>query len=469
LAAGAPVAGAGRLLLSGALLAAWGLFLLAELIRQFDPHWRMVGCMMTISATLLTGCWLWRKGGASLVKQLSFPVAFAWTAVPWPTVAEQAVTLKLRTFVTDGTVAALHLMNIGASHQGNIIDVSGTTVLVDAACSGISSMQATLMVSLFLGEYFRFGAGRRIFLVVAGSCMAVLGNLARSTLLVGLAYKGGADLFRKYHDTAGYAETALIFLLVLSVAGLLAWKRKQPGGSLDSSSGETPALPRPPVESPGNFGGSEGLAAFAAFALLPVIAWTWFALSPGGPVRRQNRPLWALDTTPARSGVRVATMAISPDDARALNCDEAQTIEVQGATDADVYHFFWKTDSSTGFGHTPDNCMTGAGWQEEGEPINATLQVKDARFPCKVYRFSRGSEETAVVQSVWYGGDPMLSMDEFPDAKNYPRFSRLSMLWSEPRRRGLEALNVYLPPEKNLAVLVRMTEGILAEVLIPNR
>jgi len=456
--------GVGRLLAGVAV--AWGLFFFAELVREFDPHWRMVGGMMMASVTLLTGVWLWQRGGKRLLGTLAFPVAFAWTAVPWPTNIEEFVTLKLRAFVTMATVEAMHAMGIHAVQHGNIIDLTNGSVLVDSACSGISSFQASIMASLFLGEYFRFSAWRRWLLVGAGSVLAVGGNLVRTTVLVRVANDWGAATLMAYHDRLGVAETVGIFIALVTVAWCISLNSpRRESVRLDTPTGTLEGTPR------GIWAGRDGWAVLLAFGFLPLIIQGWFALSPGGPVRRQEAPLWLLNVKPVAADWREEPVTLSPMDIRTLGFTEGQTISLAGPSDtnATIYHFFWKTDASTGFGHTPDSCMRGGGWKEQGEPVQITMRIKDKEFPGKLYWFKQDGEEDVVVfQSIWYGGEPMLSQNEFPYAKGGPRTSRLEMLWEEPRRRGLEALNVYMAPAGSQEAQTRVAGEILAQVLAPN-
>ena len=95
-----PGIGISKPLLVAGLATAWTLFLFAELERQVDPHWRLVIWTMAAAATALTALALLRLGGMPLLKQFAFPVAFLWTALPWPSAWEDAVTLQLRLFVT---------------------------------------------------------------------------------------------------------------------------------------------------------------------------------------------------------------------------------------------------------------------------------------------------------------------------------------------------------------------------------
>jgi hypothetical protein len=60
------------------------------------------------------------------------------------------------------TVAFLNLFQITAVQHGNVIEVKSGLLGIDEACSGIRSLQATVMVSLFLGELYRATWQRRL-------------------------------------------------------------------------------------------------------------------------------------------------------------------------------------------------------------------------------------------------------------------------------------------------------------------
>jgi exosortase len=484
---GFPVTPQFRLRLAIAIFLAWALFLFAELIRQFDPRWRVVAWAMTASVTLLTICWLLIRGGPRLLRYMIFPLAFVWTAVPWPTELEVPLTTGLRALVTQATVAILHAMQIAASSQGNLINLAHgpdgqpVAVLIDSACSGINSLQSTIMVALLLGELCGLRLSRRIALLIGGCCIAMAGNLARSTTLLWIAHHGGIDLFHKFHDPAGYAETGLILATVVLLALIIQRRPNATSASLiaQAAQNKAPASEDNAAESnstpshhpaPGYRPGFAGFPVLAIFALIPFITTLWFRVSPGGPIREATTPIWTLkQSTQPGSPWRTQPVQLSAEDIATLQCTTQQTIALQRpGLAAVIYHFFWNTDSSTGFGHTPCNCMTGAGWQQIGPTLSQSLTAAPATFPCKLYRFQRGAQRVTVIQAVWYGGDPLLSDTEFPDTRDFPRAARLDLLWSAPRRRGIEALNIYLPSGPSTAAELNLANTVLSQVLAPS-
>jgi len=82
-------------------------------------------------------------------------------AVPWPVRIEQIVIQDLMRVVTAINVTFLQLAGVPALQHGNVIEVGTGFIGIEEACSGVRSIQATLMVSLFLGELYSFTISRR--------------------------------------------------------------------------------------------------------------------------------------------------------------------------------------------------------------------------------------------------------------------------------------------------------------------
>src|SRR5882724_10400496 len=101
------------------------------------------------------------------------------------------------------TVGLLNLSHIAALQHGNVIEVKTGLLGIDEACSGVRSLQATVMVSLFLGELYRATWPRRVFFLLSGVAIAFLCNVGRTFLLSWVAAKNGIDSIPKWHDPAG--------------------------------------------------------------------------------------------------------------------------------------------------------------------------------------------------------------------------------------------------------------------------
>ena len=113
----------------------------------------------------------------------------------------------------------LNAVGVPALLHGNVIEVSTGLVGIDEACSGIRSLQATLMIALLFGEYYRLAATRRGWLLVAGPALALFFNFVRTFVLVSVAAHAGLPTMQRWHDPTGVALLVGCFTCLWLVAG----------------------------------------------------------------------------------------------------------------------------------------------------------------------------------------------------------------------------------------------------------
>jgi exosortase/archaeosortase family protein len=121
-------------------------------------------------------------------------------------------------------VGVLDFLDVPAIQHGNVIEVSTGMVGINDACSGIRSFQSSLMISLFLGEYFFFNWRRRLVLVPVSFALAILLNLCRTSLLTWIAAKKGTGAIAQYHDEAGWTILFVCTGLLWATAWLLNFR-----------------------------------------------------------------------------------------------------------------------------------------------------------------------------------------------------------------------------------------------------
>jgi len=155
------------------------------------------------------------------ISDFIFPLCFFLVAVPWPTLIEAPLIQALSKLDTSCTVDFLGFFGIPAIQHGNIIEIGSGAVGVDDACSGIRSFQATLMLSLFFGEFYRLTFFRRLVSVLAGFAFSIIFNLGRTLLLVYVGSSRGINAISHWHDPAGTAILVLCFLSLWLLARLL--------------------------------------------------------------------------------------------------------------------------------------------------------------------------------------------------------------------------------------------------------
>ena len=185
------------------IVAAAALLVPVRLIQEANPDWRMLSWSMALAALAISFCGVYVAGGLAWLRHFAFPLLFFLVAVPWPTQFEQAVIQGLMRTVASINVEVLNAIGISAVQMGNVIELSSGFVGIDDACTGVRSLQATFMVSLFLGEFYEFSLLRRAVLVIAGAVLAFVCNLVRTFILVYVGAGRGVEAIKEWHDPAG--------------------------------------------------------------------------------------------------------------------------------------------------------------------------------------------------------------------------------------------------------------------------
>ena len=168
-----------------------------------------IGCFLFLPALIL-----WGRGHRTLLHFL-FPLCFLFLAVPLPGILWNPIVMVLREIITRLDVECLNLIGIPAFQQVNVIQLPGSAVGVNDACSGVRSLQSSVMVSLFIG-YLSFSKIRfRALFLVIGISIALFGNFTRSLVLSIAVHRHGLTVLDRFHDAAGWA------ILISTLIGLM--------------------------------------------------------------------------------------------------------------------------------------------------------------------------------------------------------------------------------------------------------
>jgi exosortase len=153
------------------------------------------------------------------IRKFGMAYAFLLVAMPMPSAIHGPLVGGLQDLVATVNTEVLNLMGIPAQRVGSLIQLPGGTVGIAEACSGIRSLQSTLMATIFIGYLTLNRWSWQLLLLICGMGLAVIGNLGRSLYLSLMANAHGVESIEEVHDAAGW--TILVFTTVGVIA--ISW------------------------------------------------------------------------------------------------------------------------------------------------------------------------------------------------------------------------------------------------------
>lgn len=199
------------------VLAAAGLALLF-VVQIYQAAFGMTAATLSgtaLGVLALVGANLGCLFGWAGVRHFGFGFAFLLIALPLPSIIYENVVSRLQSDVAYLNVEALNLLGIPARRVGSLIQLSNGTVGIDEACSGIRSLQSTIMATLFIGYLSLRSRALQCVLLLSGVALAFIGNLVRSFFLSYTAHRQGMRAIESFHDAAGWS------ILAFTAAGVI--------------------------------------------------------------------------------------------------------------------------------------------------------------------------------------------------------------------------------------------------------
>ncbi len=364
-------------------------------VRLFEignPDWRPLGWVHAGVVVGLTFLFLGRLGGWAFVRHFAFPVCFIFVSVPWISGIEMPVIQGLMRAVAAVAAETLNLFGIPAQLEGNLIRVSSGLVGVNEACSGVRSLQTSLMIGLLFGELKRLSVARRAFLLGGAVAIALLANCVRALFLVWLAASDQTSAVGRWHDLAGYSIVGAVFLGTMALAAALEERRAEsPEASPPHSLPHFLLSPFPfllsllwllAVEA-----GAEGWYRLHERQLTPESAWTvrWPEQAPG--FREIEIDEGVRRTLRYDAGREAAWLLPKTDDILT-----APKSSPNNAATCLAFFFRWEAGGSSVLrarAHRPDICLPNAGWDKLADRGSADFAVGALQLPFRRVTFQR--------------------------------------------------------------------------------
>jgi exosortase len=413
-------------ILSGAALALCAVALIPlRIIQEANPDWRLLSWAMALAVVAITLSALFWSGGARWTVHFAFPVLFFLVAVPWPTQMEQWLIQGLMRADAAINVEFLNLIGIPAVQLGNVIEVGTGFVGINDACTGVRSLQATFMVSLFLGALYEFSVARRILLVAAGAILAFTCNLIRTFLLVYLGAEHGSGMIKSWHDPAGLS---ILFICMFALWGLSLFLRSETPPAPNEFSPRAAPIPR----------------VVLAWLLLCVVTaeastQLWYRSREAS---RGKETQWAVEWP--RQNARYQTVPVAEEAQELLRYNEGGGASWAGATGHrwNMFFFRWLPGRTAGLfikNHRPDICLPASGMTQRGGAQYKLLEANGVTLPIRAYVFENGGQLLHVYYCYWDGSIPKPAM---MNEENWTPSGRLEAVRNGKRDVGTQMLEL---------------------------
>lgn len=199
--------------------------------------------LQNVSTVVVLAGLVWLLLGGAFLRALAFPLAFLIFYVPLPAIVHNQVAFPLQLFAAKCAVMTLSGFGVPVLREGNIIELTSTTLEVAEACSGIRSLQSLVALSTIYAYVAQRTATKRLLLVLSAIPIAVVSNASRvsGTGLIADAY--GVEMAEGfYHGFAGWLIFVVAMVLLLLTSCVI-----------------TRLPPRDPARRQENAGGSSGV------------------------------------------------------------------------------------------------------------------------------------------------------------------------------------------------------------------
>jgi len=383
-------------------IAALLLLLPVRLFEIANPEWRLLAWGHTAIAVTLTLLLIWCLGGTAWLRHFAFPIAFILVAVPWPTSLETPVIQGLMRVVARVAAEASMLLGTPAEVEGNLIRVSNGLVGVNEACSGIRSLQTSLMIGLLFGELKRLSVLRRVALAVCAVAIALLANFVRAVFLVDIAATENLSEVGRWHDIAGYSIIALVFVAAMGVAYLLgksetrnpkSEKRDGPQSAIGSRQSAIPL--------------SYTAAAICWLLFVEIGTASWYRLHERNLISGVRWSVRWPEQAPNFRKLKIdeeirAVLRFDHGEAAAWTISSegnSETIRAPNAISCSLFVFRWNPGKNSALLanlHRPDVCLPASGWTQVADDGVRSYPVSGSfELPFRHFEFQRAFEGSA--------------------------------------------------------------------------
>ena len=366
------------------------------LLVEASPEWRLIGWLLAIPTLGISASLILQRAGWPWLRHFAFPLLFILAAVPWPTSMELKLMTPLMQWDAATAVEILNWCGLPAIQHQNVIQLPNGFVGVDEACSGIRSLQTSLMIALFIGEWLELRFARRLLLLGSALLLTYLFNLLRTLVLVSLSANWGEASLHRWHDTVGLIVLGLslvgLWLLAVLIKGRI-------------STAATPPVSRVTSPAPWSKISIALLGAWLLIAFAGTQAWfDWHEAGAPPPVR------WMVDWPTALPTFETVEIPVEARTSFKYDTDASSAAKWQRLDTPSLwlgYFLRWKPGRETSIlasTHHPDVCLPATGKPLIANYGTSSFPVAGLSLPVDVYQFDDGGQPLFVFYCVWSDG-----------------------------------------------------------------
>jgi exosortase/archaeosortase family protein len=329
---------------------------------------------------------------------------------------------------------------------------------VNEACSGVRSLQTSLMIGLLFGELKRLSLAKRCLLLAGAVLLALLANFGRALFLIWIAATENVSAVDRWHDIAGYVIVAVVFLGSLALAKILDRDGKVEirKAKVENGGNRSPSFLLPT---------SYFLLCFLWLAAVEIGVEAWYRTHERGLVSRERwTALWPesakdfhdihIDETTKRilrfDEGRGATWKIGDQNAE----DGMRKAESQES--ALLYFFRWRPGGNSALLanlHRPDVCLPASGWVQRGDyGIRSYRVTENFSLPFRHFLFEQGGLGRHRFAHAFFclredrvrnDSDASLAREEFAqEPSEWSRHERVNLVVQGRRHLGQQVMEV---------------------------
>jgi len=337
--------------------------------------------------------------GWPLFRAILFPWAFLILMVPLPNLILQRITFPMQMLASKVSTFMLETVHVPVLREGNIIKLAARPLYVAKACSGINSLLSLLTLSIIYGYLMEDRRWVRTVLACAAVPIALADNSFRIFVTALLVQYWNPDKAEgAFHEVQGLLTFIGSLALLFGLHSLInmVWKKTPENELKAMQTREGATRPR----------GHGPVSASSLRFLIPALL--MLATAVGLEAHSQN------EVSPPRQLLAALPAMIGGWNSTEVPLDD-QTLEVLGHGDfldrdyenasvaqseVDLLIAYYPSQKLGDSPHSPEHCLTGAGWIPIQREVVELKSPDGTSFPANRQVVSQGGDRLIVLY--WY-------------------------------------------------------------------